>query len=62
MNKKTYLVDEPAWAQDFAPNGRQNITLYNTIKSSSLTIFLGILVKEGEILTRKRYAKYVYIA
>jgi gamma-glutamyltranspeptidase/glutathione hydrolase len=34
---RNFLVDEPAWAEDFAPNGTR--------------------VKEGDILTRKRYAQ-----
>jgi gamma-glutamyltranspeptidase/glutathione hydrolase len=32
-----FLLEEPEWAEDFAPNGK--------------------LVKEGDIMTRKRYAK-----
>ncbi|KAJ4354499.1 uncharacterized protein N0V89_006236 [Didymosphaeria variabile] len=34
---RDFLVEEPAWAEDFAPNGTR--------------------VKEGDVLTRKRYAK-----
>lgn len=34
---RDFLVEDPEWAEDFAPNGRR--------------------VKEGDVLTRKRYAK-----
>lgn len=37
-----FLVEDPAWAEDFAPNG--------------------VLVQLGDLITRKRYAEYVFLS
>lgn len=49
-------MEDPNWAQDFAPNGSfaQTLTCHTFAYE-----YTGSLLQVGEIMTRKRYAKYV---
>jgi gamma-glutamyltranspeptidase/glutathione hydrolase len=49
----TFLVDDPVWAEDFAPNGSmQATTALNMADWNS-----GTLLQLGDTITRKRYAE-----
>jgi len=49
-----FFTEDPVWAEDFAPNGKPlNIETFEY----ALKQYIGTLVKEGDIMTRKRYAK-----
>jgi hypothetical protein len=47
-----FLIDDPNWAEDFAPNG---MCFGDHSKNGPLQ-FSGVLVKLGDTMTRKRYA------
>jgi hypothetical protein len=49
-----FLVDDPDWAIDFAPNGRY-LSNRNAYRECSLR--LGTLLKFNDTMTRKRYAE-----
>ena len=51
----SFLVSDPAWAEDFAPNG-EFFELILDWPMGRLTC-TGTLVKLGDLMTRKRYAK-----
>ncbi|KFG81769.1 hypothetical protein MANI_118548 [Metarhizium anisopliae] len=51
--KPNFLVEDPNWAQDFAPNGSSAQTLTCHTFAYEYT---GSLLQVGEIMTRKRYA------
>ena len=48
-----FFVNDPEWAIDFAPNGKFITSAYASVKLTCP----GTRVGEGDILTRKRYAK-----
>lgn len=57
-NGKTYLLDDPIFAAEFAPKGRSRLIAV----SPRLTNYIaGELLKLGEVMTRKNLAKYVAI-
>lgn len=53
--KYNFLVEEPEWAEDFAPNGKCGMAVH--MLEPTLNYVLGTLVKLGDIMTRKRYAE-----
>ncbi len=53
-----FLVDDPDWAIDFAPNG----TFWSEPNThGTYSYSLGVLLKFNDTMTRKRYAEYVLI-
>jgi hypothetical protein len=51
-----FLVDDPDWAIDFAPNG---MFWFSASRYERCLICIGTLLKLGDTITRKRYAEYV---
>lgn len=51
----TFLVDDPVWAEDFAPNGEHSIV--ERLGYLVTTIPPGTLLQLGDTITRKRYAE-----
>ena len=53
MSKENkFLVNDPDWAVDFAPNGKILFYLYRM----GCSYVIGTLLQLGDIITRKRYA------
>lgn len=50
---QNFFVEDPSWAEDFAPNGNSTSPYLKTYAN----IEAGRLVAEGEKMTRKRYAR-----
>jgi gamma-glutamyltranspeptidase/glutathione hydrolase len=59
VDNNTFLVDDPTWAEDFAPNGQCSAGLEIPACTVSVAYanISGTLVQLGDIITRKRYAK-----
>lgn len=51
----SFLVKDPVWAIDFAPNGTWSFWL--TTSERYLTASAGTLLGLGDVITRKRYAE-----
>lgn len=54
-----FLLNEETWAQDFAPNGPYTHPTKSLELFPSTNSIAGTIVKEGDWMTRKRYATQV---
>lgn len=56
-----FLVEDPVWAEDFAPNGalvKFHVSIYEYYHRVNVSLLHeGRLLQLGEIITRKRYAE-----
>lgn len=53
-NQKNFLVEDPVWAEEFAPNGNQRLKLLKWY-SQSANSGIGTLLKLDDTIYRKRY-------
>lgn len=54
---ENFLVNDPAWAEDFAPHGMHGSAIFLVVFAMTLIFHAGIIVKQGDRMTRLRYSR-----